>query len=291
MADSSKASSVNKIEKSEMLSTQQTGSSGITYQTIGTILQALSVQLDENETVYSVAGNMSWMTQNIKMETISRGIAKIFSRVLTGETLFVNQFRCTQGTGVVTFSSNAAGKIIPVDLITNGPDIIFQRGSFLCAENNVHLSVALTKKLSAGLFGGKGLILNKLTGNGKAHLTADGEVVMYELTQGQEILVDQGSLVAYESTVDFDIQTIGGGLMSWIFGGEGLFWAVMRGPGKIWLQTNKTNLVSGVNTANTNRGQAQQGGALQNPLGCIIGFIIFFAVIAFIFLGAILSSR
>jgi len=277
---------IEQVRESKILNKQQQGSSGISYKTIGTTLQALSVQLDKGETVYSDAGKMSWMTQNIEMETKSRGLVKVFSRIITGETLFVNHFTCTDGTGIVTFSTERAGKIIPVDLEKNKPAIIFQRGSFLCAENNVDLSIALTKKLSAGFFGGKGLILQKVSGTGRAHLMSDGEAVMYELEKDQEILVDNGNLVAYEETIDYDIQTVNGGIKNWIFGGEGIFLAVLRGPGKVWLQTRKFSLTS---IYQSQYNKSSNGGLIQNPIGCIISIIITFVMLTFIILGITLT--
>ncbi len=285
MTDSVSATKIKKVEESEILDKDQKGSSGITYKTIGTTLQALSVQLDENESIYSEAGKMSWMTQNIKMETKSRGISKMVSRVFTGETLFVNHFTSQNGTGVVTFSTDQAGKIIPLQLTPSSDAVIFQKGAFLCAEQNIDLSIAFTRRLSAGIFGGKGWILQKVKGEGTAHLIADGEVVMYELKEGEEIIVDQGNLVAYEQSVDFDIQTVGGGVMNWFFGGEGLFVAVMRGPGKVWLQTRKLSLSSSMNYSGSQYRQTQSS-ASSNPLGCLIGLAVTLGVgLLFVFIG------
>lgn len=262
------AEKIEKVSKSELIDTKEEKSSGISYDTIGTTLQALNVQLDEGESIYSEAGKMSWMTQNIQMETKSRGLSKALSRVITGETLFINIFKSKDSTGVVTFSTDQAGKIIPIELNETMPEVIFQRGSFLCAEQTVDLSIAVVKRLGTGFFGGKGFILQKITGKGLAHLIADGEVVMYELKQGQEILVDQGNLVAYESSVDFDIQTVSGGMFNWLFSGEGIFLGVLRGPGKVWLQTRKNSLQS----TYTNTYQTKN---TNNPIGCIIGIVVF----------------
>lgn len=237
-------SKIPKVEESSMIKKEQKGSKGISYETIGNILQALSVQLDEGESIYSEVGKMSWMTQNVSLETRGRGITKMVSRVFTGETFFLNHFTSMEGTGVVTFSTDQAGTIVPIDLSQDGQAVIFQKGGFLCAEDNIELSIAFTRRLSAGIFGGKGLILQKIEGEGRAHLIADGEVVMYELEKDDEILVDQGNLLGYEQSVDFDIQTVRGGVTNWMFGGEGIFHAVLRGPGKVWLQTRKHNLVS-----------------------------------------------
>jgi len=148
------AEKIQDIQKAELIDTKEEKSKGISYDTIGTTLQALNVQLDENETIYSETGKMSWMTDNIQMTTKSRGLAKMVSRVFTGESLFINEFKSNKGPGVVTFSTDQAGKIIPLDLNESSPAIIFQRGAFLCAENGVDLSITMVKKISAGLFGG-----------------------------------------------------------------------------------------------------------------------------------------
>ena len=227
----------------QFISKKEIGSKGISYKTIGTTLQALSVQLDAGEHIYSEAGKMSWMTENIKMTTHGQGCTKMFSRFFSRESIFVNKFSCTGGTGVVTFTTDQAGKVIPLTLKENSPGIIFQKGAYLCSEEGIQRTIALTKRISAGLFGGKGFILQKVTGEGKVHLVADGEAVMYELAEGQELAVDQGNLIAYEETVDFDIRTIAGPL-NWLFGGEGIFVGALRGPGKVWLQTRKFALAS-----------------------------------------------
>ena len=278
------AEKIDQIRPSEILDHEEKNSKGISYKTVGTILQAVSVQLDEGESIYSESGKMSWMTKNMKMETKGRGLGKMVSRVFTGESLFLNHFTSLNGTGVITFSTDQAGKIIPIELKGDSPAVIFQRGAFLCAEKDIDLSIAFTRKLSAGMFGGKGWILQKIKGAGMAHLTSDGEVVMYELKEGQEMLVDQGNLVAYEETVDFDIQTVGGGAMNWFFGGEGIFHAVLRGPGKIWLQTRKTNLTS----YSSNQSSSQQSSS--NPLGCLIGIIISAGIIGTVLLVSILGA-
>lgn len=227
-----------KIQEKQFVDKEKLGSKGITYQTIGTTLQALSVQLDEGEYIFSEAGKMSWMTENIKMTTHGQGCSRMLSRFFTRESIFVNKFTSTSGTGIVTFTTDQAGKVISIDLEEKMPGIICQKGAYLCSEEGIERTIAFTKRISAGLFGGKGFILQKVKGQGRVHLVADGEAVMYELKEGQELSVDQGNLVAYEETVDFDIQTISGPT-NWLFGGEGIFVGVLRGPGKVWLQTRK----------------------------------------------------
>jgi len=265
----STTSKILNIKKSNIVDQNQVNSTGITYKTIGTTLQALAVQLDATEKIFSEVGKMSWMTDNIILNTRSQGFIKMISRMFARESLFINEFSCSAGTGIVTFSTDQAGKIIPIDLISDKAGVIFQKGSYLCSEKNVNRSTIILKKLTAGLFGGKGFIMQKLTGQGRAHLISDGEVVMYVLNEGDTMMVDQGNLVAYEETVDFDIKTVDGGMKNWLFGGEGLFLGVMRGPGKIWMQTRKHRLMN----MPTN-GQIGRTPAAKNPLGCLISTII-----------------
>lgn len=272
MSDTKSASQIEKVKKSEILDTEQKQTSGISYKTIGTTLQALSVQLDEGEQIISEAGKMAWMTNNIVMNTKSQGLKKVFSRVFASESLFINEYTATSGTGLISFSTGQAGKIIPIDLQEGNNGIIFQRGSYLCSELGIDRSTVFIKKLSAGFFGGKGFILQKLKGTGRAHLISDGEVVMYELHEGETILVDQGNLIAYEESVDFDIRTVGGGMKTWLFGGEGIFHGSLTGPGKVWLQTRKLTIQNAATRASA--GQNRNNTAATNPLGCLIGIII-----------------
>lgn len=268
---SNSASQIKEVQKSEFINKTEKNSKGVSYSTIGTTLQALSVQLDEGEKINSEAGKMSWMTSNIKMKTKGQGIGKIVSRVLANESFFINEFTSEAGTGIVTFSTDEAGKIVPVELASDKPGIVFQRGSYLCSEIGVERSTVLIKRLTAGIFGGKGFILQKVKGEGSAHLIADGEVVMYELSAGEQMLVDQGNLLAFEDTVDFDIQTVKGGAMNWFFGGEGIFLGSLKGPGKVWMQTRKISVHGAAVAASAANNYS---GASQNPLGCIFGLII-----------------
>ncbi len=270
---------IKNIKKKKFLDKKNVGNRGITYKTIGTTLQALSVQLDENEKIYSEAGKMSWMTNNIQMTTHSQGCSRMFSRFFSRESLFVNKFTCKSGTGIITFTTDQAGKIIPLELEKNKPGVIFQKGAYLCSEEGIKRTIAFTKKISAGLFGGKGFILQKVEGNGMTHLIADGEVVMYNLEEGQEILIDQGNLVAYEETIDFDIQTISGPF-NWLFSGEGVFVGKLKGPGKVWLQTRKILL---------SRTQYHSS-SKNNITGRIIGILISLGFLACIFFTTFIDT-
>lgn len=273
-----------KVQSDKFVSQDKVGNEGITYQTVGTTLQALSVQLDEGEHIYSEAGKMSWMTSNVKMSTHGQGCSKMFSRFFSNESIFVNKFTCEKGTGVVSFTTDQAGKLIPLELNENTPGVVFQRGAYLCSEEGVDRKVEFVKRLGAGLFGGKGFMLQKVEGNGKVHLVADGEVAMFELKEGQEIAVDQGNLVAYEDTVDYDIKTISGP-KNWFFGGEGVFTALLRGPGRVWLQTRKMNLTSRMRSYNANYARRSSG-----PIGRIIGFIIGLGTFGCVLASIIIST-
>lgn len=265
-----------KVPEKEFVDKQKVGSKGITYKTIGTTLQALSVQLDEGEYIFSEAGKMSWMTDNIQMSTHGQGCSKMLSRFFSRESIFVNKFTSKSGTGIVTFTTDQAGKVIPLELKGGSPGIIFQKGAYLCSEEGIERKIEFIKRMSAGLFGGKGFILQKVKGEGKAHLVADGEATMYKLKKGQELAVDQGNLVAYEETVDFDIQTIAGP-KNWLFGGEGIFVGALRGPGKVWLQTRKFALGSSNPYArSTNRSNFGIG----SILGVLLS-LMFFACMIF----------
>jgi len=272
---------IQKPKKKKFVNKNEIGSKGISYQTIGTTLQALSVQLDEGEYIYSEAGKMSWMTSNVEMSTHGQGCSQMISRFFSRESVFVNKFTCSKGTGIVTFTTDQAGKIIPLSLEKDSPGITLQKGAYLCSEEGILRTIAFTKKLSAGLFGGKGFILQKVEGEGKVHLIADGEVVMYELKDDQKITVDQGNLVAYEDTIDFDIQTVKGPF-NWLFSGEGIFVAVLKGPGKIWLQTRKIglgNFTHNMTTKNTN--------VSRRIIGIVISMIFFACIFISILLEAL----
>lgn len=282
------AKSVKTIAQSKLIDNTEKGSHGISYETIGETLQALTVQLDEGETINSDAGKMAWRTDNLRMNTTGQSLGQMFSRLVARETIFINQYTAIKGTGVVSFASNEPGKIIALELAADKPNIIFQKGSYLCSETTVERSTVLVKKIGAGLLGGKGFIMQKVGGVGKAHLIADGEVVMYELAAGETMLVDQGNLIAYEETVDYDIKTVEGGAFNWFFGGEGIFHASMTGPGKVWLQTRKFAMQALRSSQTTNGGRIQSGN--QNPLGCIVGLVVTVGIIFLSFILSVLGS-
>lgn len=213
------------------------GSRGrISYRIDGTTLQVVTIELEPGEVIYSESGGMSWMTGNVEMKTHSGGgLGKMFKRALSGESLFITDFFVNNNRGTVAFASEFPGKIIPFDL-RPGESIIVQKDAFMCAEKSVEMDMAFRKRLGTGMFGGEGFIMQRISGPGLAFIEVDGEVVEYELQAGQQLKVDTGHLAAMESTVDFDV-TMVKGFRNILLGGEGLFLASVRGPGKVWLQT------------------------------------------------------
>lgn len=201
----------------------------------GSILQTVTVELENNETVFSESGSMVWMSDNVSMESeMKGGIGGALGRMMSGESLFLIKFSAS-GKGIVTFANCFPGKILHFEL-KQGQQLICQKESFLAAQDSVTLKTHVKKKLGTGLLGGEGFILQKIAGPGNTFITIDGEVTEYELQQGQRLKVDAGCIAAMEPTVKFDI-TMMKGVKNMLFGGEGLFLATLEGPGKVWLQS------------------------------------------------------
>ena len=220
----------------------------IDYFIHGEEMQLVEIELDPQETAIAESGAFMYMDDGIQMETIfgdgskqnTGFMSKLWSagkRLLTGESLFMTAFT-HQGYGKarVAFASPYPGKIIPLDLSVLGGKIICQKDSFLCAAKGVEIGIEFQRKLGTGLFGGEGFIMQKLEGDGMAFVHAGGHVFERYLTPGETLKIDTGCVVAFTQTVDYDIQFIGG-IKNSIFGGEGLFFATLRGPGKVWIQT------------------------------------------------------
>ncbi len=206
------------------------------YTIHGTVMQALEIRLKRGEAIYTESGGMAWMSDGIDMKTSGRGgIGKSLGRALSGESLFMTTYSCTAPEGMITFTTESPGKVIPLNLKA-GHSMICQKDAFMCAEDSVELAMHFRKRLGTGLFGGEGFILQKLTGPGTAFVEVAGEVQLYELKAGERLKIDPGHIAMYEPTCDYDITTIKG-VMNWLGGGEGLFMATVSGPGKVWLQT------------------------------------------------------
>lgn len=219
---------------------QGRGLTGMEYKIIGTTLQAVILELDPGETVYSESGGMAWMSNNITMHTSGRGggLGGVLKRAVSGESLFLVDYTSQGSKGMVAFASDFPGKIVALNL-GPGQQMIAQKQAFLCAEKNVGLDIHFRRRLGAGLFGGEGFVLQKLTGPGVAFVCLDGEIMEYTLAANEVLKVDTGHVAMYEPTVAFDIEMVKG-FTNILFGGEGLFLATLRGPGRIWLQTMPT---------------------------------------------------
>jgi uncharacterized protein (TIGR00266 family) len=221
----------------------------IDFTIYGEEMQYVEIELDPQETAIAEAGSFMMMDDGVQMETIfgdgskqqSGGLfGKLMSagkRVLTGESLFMTAYtNIGHGKRKVSFASPYPGKIIPLDLLEYSGRVICQKDAFLCAAKGVSVGIALQRRLGTGLFGGEGFIMQKLEGDGYAFMHAGGHVFSRTLAPGEMIKVDTGCVVAYTQEVGFDIQFIGG-IRNSVFGGEGLFFATLRGPGKVWMQT------------------------------------------------------
>lgn len=221
----------------------------IDYFILGEEMQLVEIELDPQETAIAEAGAFMYMDEGIQMETIfgdgstqekAGFFGKILGagkRLLTGESLFMTAYTHTGiGKARVAFASPYPGKIIPIDLAEMGGKIICQKDSFLCAAKGVSVGIEFQKKLGTGLFGGEGFIMQKLEGDGLAFCHAGGHVMKRVLKPGEVLRVDTGCIVAYAQTIDYDIQFIGG-IKNTLFGGEGMFFATLKGPGEVWLQT------------------------------------------------------
>ena len=209
------------------------------YRIIGQTVPAVECELNNGESMFTQSGAMIWQTQGLTMSTNGRGgLARSLGRMFTGESIFMNNYTSTVDGAVIAFGSTVPGTVVPVD-ISQG-ELICQKGAFLCAEQTVDIKAAFTKKLSAGLFGGEGFILQKLFGRGMAFLEVDGDMVERVLAPGEVIKVDTGNVVAFETTVNYEIETVKG-ITNILFGGEGLFLTKLTGPGKIILQTQNFN--------------------------------------------------
>lgn len=210
----------------------------IDYKIIGDDLQLVEIELDPGEGVRAEVGTMTYMEDGIQMQTgADGGIFSGFKRMFTGESFFISTFLNNgQGKSHVAFAAPYPGKIVAFDLDSFGGEVLCQKDSFLCAARGTEIEVAFTKRLGAGFFGGEGFILQRLQGDGMVFVHAGGTVIEKELAAGEHLRVDTGCLVAFATSVDYDIQFVGG-FKNALFGGEGLFFARLTGPGKVYLQS------------------------------------------------------
>lgn len=240
------------------------------YTIQGDNLQIVRLRLKPGQEMYAEAGKMVYKTPTVNWETrmsgqtIGEKLIGALKRKLSGESLFLTYFRATGTNAEVGFAGDYPGRLIAWDL-QPGRAILVQRDSFICAQPSVSLSIALVKKIGAGLFGGEGFILQKLSGPGTAFIHGGGDFVEFDLKPGEVLQVDTGCIVAFDDSVEYDIQFVGG-IKTAIFGGEGLFLATLRGPGRVVIQSlTLEKLRRELNPART-------GGDERGPLGALGGW-------------------
>ena len=203
---------------------------------IGDMLPAVICKLKKGETILTENGGMSWMDSDITMKTTTNGgLMKGIGRAFAGESIFMNTYTAEKDDVEIAFSSCFPGQILEFDL-AEGETIIAQKRAFLCSETTVDISMKFRKKLGAGLFGGEGFIMQKITGPGKVFLEIDGSVIKKELAEGEKLKIDNGYVAAMTENVKLDIETVKG-VKNIVFGGEGLFITTLTGPGTVWLQS------------------------------------------------------
>ncbi len=208
----------------------------IRYEIEGGNLPVVICYPEAGQTLCTESGSMSWMSPNMRMDTnTGGGIKKVFGRLFSGESIFMNEYTAEGSGGMIAFASSFPGSIIPYK-VSEGNGIIVQKRGFLAMEKGLDLSVYFNKRLGGGLFGGEGFIMQKITGNGLVFIEIDGYCKEYELGIGESIIVDTGYLAAMSESCTMDIQTIQG-VKNMFFGGEGLFNTVITGPGKVYIQS------------------------------------------------------
>ena len=255
----------------------------IDFQIYGDDMQFVEIELDPQEAVVAEAGGMMYMEDAIEMETIfgdgsqqnsgfMGALMGAGKRLLTGESLFMTVF-WNKGMGKkhVAFGAPYPGKIIPIQLSEIGGELITQKDSFLCAAKGVSVGIAFNKKIGAGLFGGEGFIMQRLQGDGWAFVHAGGTLAQRDLAPGETLRVDTGCIVGFQPSVAYDIQYVGK-IKSALFGGEGLFFATLRGPGRVWLQSLPLSRLADRIVAAAPRagGKARGEGSILGGLGSLL---------------------
>lgn len=213
------------------------------YEIKGTPFPVVICQLEDGEQMVTERGSMVWMSPNMEMQTHGGGLGRMFSKMFSGESMFQNIYTA-HGAGMIAFGSSFPGQIKEI-AITPGHDMILQKSAFLAAVPGVELSIHFNQRLGAGLFGGEGFIMQRLSGQGMAFLEIDGHVVEYDLLPGQSLYIDTGHLAAMTDTVSLDVEMVKG-VKNMMLGGEGLFNTKVTGPGHIWIQTMPFSKLAGL---------------------------------------------
>ncbi len=254
----------------------------IDYKIFGEEMQCVEIELDPQETVMAESGSFMMMDDGLQMETIfgdgsNKGGSGLFNkllsagkRVLMGESLFMTAYtNIAQGKKRVTFASPYPGKIIPLNLLALGGKVICQKDAFLCAAKGVSVGIEFQRKLGTGLFGGEGFIMEKLEGDGMAFVHAGGHIIEKELAAGETLKIDTGCIVGFTGGVQYDIQMVGG-IKNTLFGGEGMFYAILRGPGKVWIQTLPISRLAGRILQYGSSSNRKEEGSLLGGLGNLL---------------------
>lgn len=251
----------------------------IGFEIIGNEMQCVEIELDPQETVMAEAGSFMMMDDGIQMQTVfgdgntqSGGfLGKLMTagkRLLTGESLFITAYtNVGYGKKKVVFAAPYPGKIIALDLSQHREKIVCQKDAYLCAAKGVSIGIEFQKKLGTGLFGGEGFIMQKLEGDGWAFIHACGHVIEKQLQPGETLRIDTGCIVGFEGSVNYDIKLIGG-IRNTIFGGEGMFYALLTGPGKVWIQSLPFSRLAGRVLAYANNGKEE--GSVLGGLGRLL---------------------
>lgn len=208
------------------------------FRIVGNVVPAVEVFFERpGEEMITQSGGMAWMSDGISMTTDTNGGALAgFGRMFAGESIFMAHYKATKAGATIAFASTVPGKVVPIKMKDHPNGLICQKGAFLCSQPTVKLDIEFTKKFSAGLFGGEGFILEKLTGDGAAFLEVDGDIVEKNLAPGEIIKIDTGNVVAFQNGMSYEIETVHG-FKNVLFSGEGLFLTRITGPGKVILQT------------------------------------------------------
>ena len=205
------------------------------YEIKGGSFPVVICYLENGEKMITERGSMAWMSPNMQMETKGGGLGKMFSKAFSGESMFQNHYTARGSNGMIAFTSSFPGEIKVLE-IGPGREMIVQKSAFLASEADVNLSVHFQKRIGAGLFGGEGFIMQRLSGSGLAFVEIDGDLIEYELKPSQQLIVDTGNVAGFEPSVQMDIQAVSGA-KNILFGGEGIFNTVLTGPGRVWVQT------------------------------------------------------
>jgi uncharacterized protein (TIGR00266 family) len=241
----------------------------------GTTMPVLDVLLEPNESVFSESGELSWMTSSIQMTTHTQmggggGLFGVLKRVAGGGSLFMTEYRAMGYAGEVSFATKVPGHIVPIQ-VGQGQEFMIHRHGFLCATDGVTIGVGFQQSLGAGVFGGSGFVLQKVAGQGTAWIELSGELIQKNLAPGEVLRVHPGHVGAFQASVGFQI-TMVPGLKNMIFGGDGIFLAVMQGPGTVWLQTLPISRLAHQIGEYLPRGEARQAGPATG--GALIGGIV-----------------